>query len=51
MEWVIVTPSKIKDQGVFSREKLTNRDCRIVMEELENLIMYTVLSVQKNRAG
>ena len=39
MKCVIVTSPKIKDQRVFSREKLANRDCRIVIEELENLVV------------
>ena len=39
IKFVILTPSKIKDKRVFSREKLANRDCRIVVEKLENLVV------------
>ena len=36
---VIITPPEIKDQRVLTREKLANRSCRIVVEELENLVV------------
>ena len=46
MKCVIVTPSKIKDQRVFSREKLANCDCCIAIKDLEAMSGYCVVSTE-----